>query len=95
MEISGIISAIIIGIIIGVLGRLVVPGRQRIGILLTIVVGIVAALVGAAIAGALDVSDTNGIDWIEWLIQIGLAAVGVAALDRSRSGRSGRTRSRR
>ena len=28
MEISGIISAIIIGIIIGVLGRLVVPGRQ-------------------------------------------------------------------
>ena len=93
MEISGIISAIIIGIIIGILGRLVVPGRQRIGILLTIVVGIIAALVGAAIANAFDVSDTNGIDWIEWLIQIGLAALGVAALDRS-SGRS-RGRARR
>ncbi|MFD6961030.1 GlsB/YeaQ/YmgE family stress response membrane protein, partial [Streptomyces venezuelae] len=26
-----------------------------------------------------------GVDWVEWLIQIGLAAVGVAALDRSRS----------
>jgi len=84
MEISGIISAIFIGIIIGVLGRLVVPGRQRIGILLTIVVGIVAALVGAAIASAFDVADTEGVDWIEWLIQIGLAAVGVAALDRTR-----------
>ncbi|MFF7331258.1 GlsB/YeaQ/YmgE family stress response membrane protein [Streptomyces sp. NPDC090306] len=83
MEISGIISAIIIGIVIGVLGRLVVPGRQHIGILLTIVVGIVAAWIGALIAHGLGVQDTNGVDWIEWLIQIALAAVGIAALDRS------------
>ncbi|MFD9002580.1 GlsB/YeaQ/YmgE family stress response membrane protein [Streptomyces sp. NPDC059582] len=87
MEISGIVSAIIIGIIIGVLGRLVVPGRQRIGILWTIGVGILAAFVGAAIAAAFDVADTDGVDWIEWLIQIGLAALGVAALDRSRARR--------
>ncbi|WP_405726640.1 GlsB/YeaQ/YmgE family stress response membrane protein [Streptomyces sp. NBC_00028] len=85
MEISGVISAIVIGIVIGILGRLVIPGRQRIGILLTILVGIVAALLGSAIAAGLDVADTNGVDWIEWLIQIGLAAVGVAALDRTRA----------
>ncbi|MFB6553603.1 GlsB/YeaQ/YmgE family stress response membrane protein [Streptomyces sp. NPDC056405] len=84
MEIDGIISAIVIGIVIGVLGRLVVPGRQRIGILWTILVGIVAALIGSWIATAFDVADTDGLDWVEWLIQIGLAAVGVAALDRSR-----------
>ncbi|WP_328773680.1 GlsB/YeaQ/YmgE family stress response membrane protein [Streptomyces sp. NBC_00286] len=84
MEISGIISAIVIGIIIGVLGRLVVPGRQRIGVLWTILVGIAAALVGSGIASAFDVAETEGVDWIEWLIQIGLAAVGVAALDRSK-----------
>ncbi|SOE78358.1 hypothetical protein SAMN05446589_7946 [Streptomyces sp. OV198] len=82
MEISGIISAILIGIIIGILGRLVVPGRQRIGILWTILVGIVAAFVGSGIAAAFGVANTKGVDWIEWLIQIGLAAVGVAALDR-------------
>ena len=87
MEITGIISAIVIGIVIGVLGRLVVPGRQRIGILLTILVGIVAALIGAAIASAVGVADTKGIDWIEWLIQIGLAALGIAALDRTRAHR--------
>ncbi|MCC5032103.1 GlsB/YeaQ/YmgE family stress response membrane protein [Streptomyces sp. WAC 00631] len=85
MEISGIISAIIIGIIIGVLGRLVIPGRQRIGVLWTILVGIVAALIGTALAGALGVSDTDGPDWIEWLIQIALAAAGVAALDRAKA----------
>ncbi|MET8766387.1 GlsB/YeaQ/YmgE family stress response membrane protein [Streptomyces sp. NPDC004658] len=71
----------------GVLGRLVVPGRQHIGILWTIVVGIVAALLGSAIAAGLGVADTKGPDWIEWLIQIALAAAGVAALDRSRARR--------
>ncbi|MCI3934640.1 MULTISPECIES: GlsB/YeaQ/YmgE family stress response membrane protein [unclassified Streptomyces] len=82
MEISGLISAIVIGAVIGILGRLVVPGRQRIGVLWTIVVGIVAALIGTAIASGLDVADTKGVDWTEWLIQIGLAALGVAALSR-------------
>ncbi|CAM5652338.1 hypothetical protein GCM10010329_10770 [Streptomyces spiroverticillatus] len=95
MEISGIISAIVIGLIIGILGRLVVPGRQKIGILWTILVGILAALAGAAIAKALGVNDTKGIDWIEWLIQIGLAAVGVAALASAKSGNRGRGRSHR
>ncbi|MFJ6520472.1 GlsB/YeaQ/YmgE family stress response membrane protein [Streptomyces filamentosus] len=85
MEISGIISAIVIGIVIGTLGRLVLPGRQRIGVLWTIAVGIVAAVVGTALAAVLGVADTKGIDWIEWLIQIGLAAAGVAALERSRA----------
>jgi uncharacterized membrane protein YeaQ/YmgE (transglycosylase-associated protein family) len=87
MEISGIISAIVIGIVIGVLGRLVVPGRQHIGVLWTVLVGIVAALLGSAIAAGLDVADTKGVDWVEWLIQIALAAAGVAALDRSRGRR--------
>ncbi|POX38603.1 hypothetical protein C3486_22570 [Streptomyces sp. Ru73] len=82
MEISGIISAIVIGIVIGVLGRLVVPGRQRIGVLWTIAVGIVAAFIGTGIAAAFGVADTKGIDWIEWIIQIVLAGIGVAALDR-------------
>ncbi|UQI47940.1 GlsB/YeaQ/YmgE family stress response membrane protein [Streptomyces sp. HU2014] len=87
MEISGIFSAIVIGLIIGVLGRLVVPGRQHIGVLWTIAVGILAALVGALIAHALGVGDTKGIDWIKWLIQIGLAALGVAFLDRAKARR--------
>ena len=85
MEISGLVSAIVIGIVIGILGRLVVPGRQRIGIIWTILIGIVAALIGSFIAHAVGVDDTKGVDWIEWLIQIALAAVGVAGLDRAKS----------
>ncbi|MFD3373740.1 MULTISPECIES: GlsB/YeaQ/YmgE family stress response membrane protein [unclassified Streptomyces] len=79
---SGIVSAIVIGIVIGVLGRFVVPGRQRIGVLWTILVGMAAAFAGTGIAAGFDVADSKGVDWVERLIQIGLAALGVAALDR-------------
>jgi uncharacterized membrane protein YeaQ/YmgE (transglycosylase-associated protein family) len=78
VEIAGIISALIIGLVIGILGRLVVPGRQSIPIWLTIVIGIIAAFIGTAIAAAVGVADTKGIDWIEIVIQVVVAALGVA-----------------
>ena len=78
MTATGIITAIIIGAVIGALGRFVLPGRQSIPIWLTILVGIVAALLGSVIAGALGFRETGGIDWLELLLQIALAAVGVA-----------------
>jgi uncharacterized membrane protein YeaQ/YmgE (transglycosylase-associated protein family) len=73
-----IISAIVVGLIIGALGRLVLPGRQDIPIWLTILIGIGAALIGTFIANALGVGVTRGIDWIELIIQVALAAAGVA-----------------
>ena len=78
MTVTGIISAIIVGLIIGALGRLVLPGRQAIPIWLTILIGIAAAIVGTLLAAAIGVARTRGIDWIELLIQIALAAVGVS-----------------
>jgi uncharacterized membrane protein YeaQ/YmgE (transglycosylase-associated protein family) len=78
MTADGIISALIIGAIIGALGRLVVPGRQSMPVWLTIVVGIVAALLGSVIANALGVQTTAGVDWTEIFIQVVLAAIGVA-----------------
>ena len=77
MHVTGIIAAIIIGLIIGLLGRLVVPGRQHIPIWLTLVIGIVAALIGTAIAAKLGVADTKGIDWGEIGLQVLVAAIGV------------------
>jgi len=50
MGINGIVSAIIVGAIIGGLGRLVIRGHQHISWLMTIVIGIIAALVGTFIA---------------------------------------------
>ncbi|WP_131739124.1 GlsB/YeaQ/YmgE family stress response membrane protein [Actinomadura roseirufa] len=79
MTASGIISAIFIGAIIGALARLILPGRQPIGLLLTIAIGIIASVVGTAIAQKVGVATTDGVDWIELVFQIGLAVIGVAA----------------
>ncbi|NEA29422.1 GlsB/YeaQ/YmgE family stress response membrane protein [Actinomadura bangladeshensis] len=78
MNITGIISAIIIGAIIGAVGRLLLPGRQPIGVILTVIVGIIAALIGTGIAQIIGVRTTSGIDWIEIVLQVGLAMLGVA-----------------
>jgi uncharacterized membrane protein YeaQ/YmgE (transglycosylase-associated protein family) len=77
MTVAGIISAVVIGLIIGVLGRLVVPGKQPIPIWLTIVIGIIAAFIGTVVARGLGYADTNGVDWLEILTQVVLAAIGV------------------
>ena len=42
-----IISAIIGGLIIGALARLVMPGKQSIGVIMTIVLGVLGSLVGS------------------------------------------------
>ncbi|GGO02967.1 GlsB/YeaQ/YmgE family stress response membrane protein [Microbispora bryophytorum] len=86
MTIESILGAIVIGAVIGALGRLFLPGRQPIGWILTIVVGIVAALIGTAIAQVMGVSTTDGIDWIELVMQVVLAVVGVGIVAGLRRG---------
>jgi uncharacterized membrane protein YeaQ/YmgE (transglycosylase-associated protein family) len=81
MTITGtsIITAIIVGAVIGALARLVLPGRQNIPIWLTIVVGIVAAFIGTFLARAVGIpTATSGIDWLELLVQLIVAVIGVA-----------------
>ncbi|MBD0292306.1 MAG: GlsB/YeaQ/YmgE family stress response membrane protein [Jiangellaceae bacterium] len=78
MTITGIIVAIIVGAVIGALARLVLPGRQNISILMTVIIGIVAALIGTWLAQLVGVATTDGIDWIELVFQIGLAAIAIA-----------------
>jgi uncharacterized membrane protein YeaQ/YmgE (transglycosylase-associated protein family) len=79
MTITGVISAILIGIVVGVIGRLLVRGKQPIGMLLTILVGIVSAFIGTAIARAIGIpTATSGIDWLQLLVQVIVAALGVA-----------------
>ncbi|CAM5725803.1 GlsB/YeaQ/YmgE family stress response membrane protein [Streptomyces coeruleorubidus] len=69
---------------ISFLGRLLIPARQRVGIHWTILIGLAAAFIGIGIASGLDVADTKGVDWVEWLIQIALAALGVAVVSKVR-----------
>lgn len=78
--IGSIIGAIVIGLILGVLARVILPGKQNIPLWLTILVGIVAAFIGTFIARALGVADTDGFDWLEHIVQLVLAVIGVGAV---------------
>ncbi|WP_436786142.1 GlsB/YeaQ/YmgE family stress response membrane protein [Yinghuangia sp. YIM S10712] len=69
-----VIGLIFAGIIIGALARLFLPGKQSIGMLATIGVGIVGTLAGYGIAAAIGVKETAGVDWIRWIISIAIAA---------------------
>ena len=87
----GIIWTIIIGFVLGVLGRLLLPGKQNIPIWLTILAGVVAAFVGYLIANALGVATTNGVDWIELIIKIVLAVAAVWGATKLYGNRRART----
>jgi uncharacterized membrane protein YeaQ/YmgE (transglycosylase-associated protein family) len=87
MTAGNIFSAIIVGFVIGGLGRLVVPGRQAIGCLFTLLLGVIGAVAGAAIADAADVHA-----WpLVLALQVGVAAVGVAIVASAMRRPRGRT----
>lgn len=75
MEIIGVIIA---GAIIGALAKLVMPGRQAGGFLVTVILGIVGVIIGWYIAVGLGVEETDGVDWIRWIISIVAACVVIA-----------------
>ncbi|GAA2365560.1 GlsB/YeaQ/YmgE family stress response membrane protein [Nonomuraea africana] len=81
--IGSIISAIVFGIIIGAIARLIVPGKQNMSLAMTWVVGVVGSLLGTLVAYLLGVSDTPGINWIQHVLQILFAVVGVFILARA------------
>jgi uncharacterized membrane protein YeaQ/YmgE (transglycosylase-associated protein family) len=77
-----IISTIIVGFVIGALGRLVVPGRQRVNLVIIFLAGLIGSIVGGFLG-----SHVLGLGWIgTTLIEIGLAAA-VIAFMASPSGR--------
>jgi uncharacterized membrane protein YeaQ/YmgE (transglycosylase-associated protein family) len=77
LTVGSIIWAIVAGLVLGVIAKLLIPGKQHVPLWLTIIVGIVAAILGNYIAGLLGVRETGGIDWIRHIIQVVVAVIGV------------------
>ena len=80
MTILNLIWIIIGGGIIGVIARMVMPGRQNIPLWATIIAGIVGMLVGNYLAVLFGVRSTGGIDWIRHILQVVLAVLAVAGV---------------
>lgn len=75
---GSIISSIIAGGIFGGLARLLLPGRQNISVLTTVLAGMVAAFLGTLVARIFGFHDTRGFDWWERIIQVVFAVVAVS-----------------
>jgi len=80
-SIGNLLWIVIGGSIIGIVARLILPGRQNIPFWSVIVAGILGMFIGDWLAGLLGVKETGGYDWIRHGLQVvvGIVLVAVAA----------------
>ncbi len=79
----GIISWIFWGLFVGAIARLLLPGRQAIGILWTIGLGIAGSIVGGFFATeVIDIADSDEFDFGSFLIAVGAAVLLLAIASR-------------
>ena len=73
------IGFIVAGLIIGLLARLLLPGRQRIGLLWTLALGVLGSVVGGVVANAIGSGDIMELNVFGFIVAV-LAAVGLLAV---------------
>ncbi|CAA9483153.1 MAG: hypothetical protein AVDCRST_MAG17-299 [uncultured Solirubrobacterales bacterium] len=78
-----IIGLILVGLVIGLLARLLLPGRQRIGLALTLLFGVAGAVIGGTLASLIgrgEIFELNVVGFIFALLaSVGLLAIAEAA----------------
>ena len=85
--IESIILALIVGAVIGLVARLIMPGKQDITMVPTVIIGAVGGLIGSAVAGQFGYHNANGgIAWIPLFIGVA-AAIALIAIYESVMGR--------
>ncbi|HEX9377928.1 MAG TPA: GlsB/YeaQ/YmgE family stress response membrane protein [Actinomycetota bacterium] len=82
-----IVGLLIMGLIVGAIGRLVVPGRHRLGFFGTMAVGVAGAFLGWWIGKGMVGDRYHLHPWIWAIIGSILVVLVVSALTRGRSGR--------
>ena len=80
------IGFIIAGLIIGALARLIKPGKQNLGLLATLLLGIVGAIIGGVIANLLGTGDIFELNVLGFIVAV-VAAVLLIGVAESLSGR--------
>jgi uncharacterized membrane protein YeaQ/YmgE (transglycosylase-associated protein family) len=79
----GIIGFLIAGLIIGALARLLMPGRQKIGLLWTLLLGVAGSLIGGTIANAIGTGDIWELNILGFCVAVVSAVALLAVAERS------------
>jgi uncharacterized membrane protein YeaQ/YmgE (transglycosylase-associated protein family) len=82
-----ILGLIAVGLVIGALARLLQPGRQRMSILATMLLGVVGAVIGGLIADWLDVGSITELNFWGFVFAL-LAAVLLVGIAEGLTGRN-------
>ena len=85
ITVGSILLYVLVGAVIGVLARFLVPGDDPLGLIGTIVLGIIGAVIGGWLAGEVF-QDTEGVDWIASIAVAVLLVLAVRMFRRSGSG---------
>jgi uncharacterized membrane protein YeaQ/YmgE (transglycosylase-associated protein family) len=80
------IGFIIAGLIIGLLARLLLPGRQKIGLLWTIVLGIVGSVIGGTIANLIHSGDVMELNTLGFVFAVIASVIVLSVAERSAIG---------
>jgi uncharacterized membrane protein YeaQ/YmgE (transglycosylase-associated protein family) len=64
------IGFIVAGLIIGALARLLMPGRQKIGLLWTLLVGLAGSVIGGSIANLIGTGDIMELNVIGFIVAV-------------------------
>ena len=75
------IGFIVAGILIGIIARLVLPGRQRIGVLMTVLAGLLGSIAGGLIASWPGTAGIWELNFLGFVCAIGAAVLFVAAAE--------------
>jgi uncharacterized membrane protein YeaQ/YmgE (transglycosylase-associated protein family) len=79
----GILTWLIWGLFVGALARLLLPGRHRIGLVMTVVLGVIGSLLGGFVATeALGIADTDEADFGSFVIAVIMSVVLLAVYAR-------------
>lgn len=83
MIIFQILGLILIGVVIGALARLVIPGRQAIGLLRTMLVGVTGAVLAGIIVSLLGTGDIFELNTLGFFLAVVITVVLVGAAERT------------
>jgi uncharacterized membrane protein YeaQ/YmgE (transglycosylase-associated protein family) len=65
-----VIGFIVAGLIIGALARLIKPGKQNLGLLATLLLGLVGSVIGGVVASLLGTGDIFELNFLGFIVAV-------------------------
>lgn len=69
------IGFIVFGLVVGMVARLLVPGRQHLSLAVTVLLGVIGSVVGGVVANAIGTGDVMELNFFGSVVAIAAAVV--------------------